>query len=183
MNFDSLKRTLVAGYRLLVPVNPTPFRMAVTFSLVVGTLFAGSAIVERFQTRHGQIETATVIAKERTFDKPTCWMARGPNEYAHDYTWKSQNPPAGMPAEFVDRERCETWRVGEPIDIIRRVKNDELIVTTYAFADNREVAEMIGFTYAILFGLAYLGAWVIRLGQRLIIQPLGRLWRKIRLRL
>lgn len=183
MNFDSLKRTLVAGYRLLVPVNPTPFRMAVTFSLVVGTLFAGSAIVERFQTRHGQVETATVIAKVRTHDEPTCWVPRHNWEYAHDYTWKSQNPPADMPAEFVDLEKCENWRVGESTDIIRRVKNDKFIVTTSAYADNREVAEMIGFTYAIVFGLAYVAMWAIRLGQRLIIQPLGRLWRKIRLRL
>lgn len=76
MNFDSLKRSLIAGYRLLVPAVPTPFRMAVTFSLVVGTLFAGSAIVESFQTRHGEVETATVIAKARSSDERVCCMFR-----------------------------------------------------------------------------------------------------------
>ena len=102
--------------------------MALTFSFVAGTLFAGAAFVERLQTRHGEIETATVIAKARVPGEPTCHVPRWSRDYAYNYTWKSRNPPAGMTAEFVDSENCETWRVGESSDIIRLEKDGE---TTY----------------------------------------------------
>ncbi len=88
-----------------------------------------------------------------------------------------------MPAEFVDRGSCETWRVGESTDIIRQVKNDELVVTTFAYAEYRELASTIGIAYAILFGLVYVVMWAMSLGQGFIIRPLRKLFYEIQLRL
>lgn len=82
-----------------------------------------------------------------------------------------------MSAEFVDSRSCENWSIGETTDIIRLEKNGELAVTTLAYANNRELVNTIGFVYILMFILAYLSAWLIRIGQSVFTSSALNRWR------
>ncbi len=171
MTFENIKRWVIAVYRVLVPSVWTPLRVAVAFSLFIGTVMAVETVWVWFDTRGGMLETATVVAEARTAGEATCPIGRWEKDYGYDYTWRSDNPPAGFSAEFVERDSCDAWRLGESTEIIRQYKDGELVVTTMALERFGDVLLFIAFGYSLLFLVVYAFAWLLRVLRFVFVRP------------
>ena len=158
-----------AGLRALadrIPDADEPLRASAWLGLAIGLLLLVLASCEAAATNGRPAERAVVVAVGDSENGRTCG-ARGGGRRT-DVTWRSSDPPGGLPAEFIHLGACGDWRPGEETTLVRVPDGDAVEVhvepvRSYAQAGRLAAAVALGVFIAgtVLLGirLAALRLW------------------------
>lgn len=103
------------------PTLDQPFRVGLLAGLGLGLLFGTLSAGEVASTEGAPIEHTTVVAVEEHPSILGCGRGGGPEL---DITYRSHNPPAGLPAKFTDVGSCNgSFKAGDAVDVVR-VQNE-----------------------------------------------------------
>ncbi|WP_153302830.1 hypothetical protein [Aeromicrobium choanae] len=116
---------------------------------------------------------ATVIARREVGPSTCSNGSRGlGGDPRWDVSWKSENPPRGLPTEFLEEGTCNWNKVGERVEVIRVTKNGRTKVYQDVIHAGRESLELAAWMFAIVTVFGVPLAW-LQFG-------LTRWWRRLR---
>ncbi|WP_269306776.1 hypothetical protein [Aeromicrobium sp. HA] len=158
-------------WNLLRPGKDRPTRSSIAFGLVFAAVVGLGSYWEFRQSADGPREMATVIERQKAGPGYCPSGGRGRSDPKWDVTWRSENPPPGLPAEFTEEEVCNWNEVGERVEVIRVPEGRQTKVYQDVVHGGRESLEFAMWTFgivAVFFALPifWLGFGVSRWRQR-----------------
>lgn len=130
---------------------------AAIISLLMAAVFFLTSGPELSETRGYPREQAEVVTihDESWFG---CGKHEGPRT---DVTWRSDDPPAGLPGTFRDRSSCNgELEVGERYEVVRVADGDDLEVYVDPVSSQTQVVQLTAFGAAAGFGVAWVAVGI-----------------------
>ncbi len=148
-------------WRRVWPTLDQPFRVGLLAGLGMGVLFWALSASEVASTSGAPTEQTTVVAVEEHHSILGCGRGGGPEL---DITYRSENPPAGLPATFTDVGSCHgSFTVGERVEVVR-VQHDDGHVDIYPNPIRSfRAATLDGVAGAVIGFVTFSGMLLIRL--------------------
>jgi hypothetical protein len=114
------------------------FALALVFAAVVGL----GAYRDFQQSADGPRERATIVARHEAGPNTCPGTGRRNWEPKWDVMWRSEDPPSGLPAEFVVERVCDSNDVGYSAEIIRVIEDGQTKVYEDVAHGGRDVLEL-----------------------------------------
>ncbi len=164
--------SLLKVWHAIRPGKDRPTRNAIALAVAFAVVIGLGSFWDFHQSSDGPRETATVVARHEAGPATCPGVGRRQWDPKWDVTWRSKNPPAGLPAEFVVERVCDENEVGDTVEIIRVIKDGRTKVYQDVAQNQHEVLELGAWTFVFVFLIALTGGW--------LLFGLSRLWRRVR---
>ena len=135
--------------------------MAAALAVVFALALSLTGLWQWVHVRGWPQEQAQVLSMERTGHLQRCGKYDDVDVYT--VTWRSQDPPSGLPAEFTGEEGCSAPEVGDTVTVVRVVDQDGSVhVWNNPVTSGRTVAWVFAGTFAGVFAVVWLvsAAWI-----------------------
>lgn len=136
---------------------------AIAFGLVFASVVGLGTYWDFTNSADGPREMATVIDRRETKHGVGPSVGRGLDP-KWDVTWRSENPPPGLPVEFTEEGVCNWNVVGERVEIIRVVKATRTTVYQDVIHAGRESLELAMWAFVFAGAFIALPLFWLRLG-------------------
>jgi len=137
-------------WNIVRPGRERPARSAIAFGLVFAFVVGLGSYWDLRQSDAGPRETATVVDRQRVEGRAFCPSGGRGTDPRWDVTWRSENPPAGLPAEFTEKAVCNWNAVSDEAEIIRVTESGRTKVYQDVVRSGRESLSFAGWTFVIL---------------------------------
>lgn len=137
-------------WNMIRPGKDRPTRSSIAFGLVFATIAGFGSYWDFRQSADGPREMATVIEREKAKPGYCPSGARGGSDPKWNVTWRSENPPVGLPAEFTEEAVCNWNDVGESVEVIRVTEDGRTKVYQDVVHGGRESLEFAMWTFVII---------------------------------
>ena len=158
-------------WNLVRPGRERPTRSAIAFGLAFALVLGLGSYWDVRQSAGGPRERATVVDRQKVEDD-RCLADRRSSDPTWNVTWRSENPPPGLPAEFTEDAVCNWNEVGDEVEIIRVTEAGRTKVYQDVVDSGQESLRFAGWTFVLLAIFALPIFWA-QFG-------LTRWWRRLR---
>jgi hypothetical protein len=141
-------------------------RWAVVAGALVGVVVLGLASSSVWEVRGWPRERATLLSAPDHQPPSGTWCGKGGGE-PRDFTWQSSNPPAGLPARFVQLDECNvSVNPGDTTTVVRVIDSSGHVhVHVDPVLSYGEAVALTGFVSFIWFATAAAVVGIARLGM------------------
>lgn len=164
--------SLLRVWHVIRPGKDRPTRTSIAFALAFAVVVGLGAYWDFHRSSDGPTEVATIVARQEVGPSICPGTGRGNWDPRWDVTWRSENPPNGLPAEFVAERVCDWNDVGYTVEIIRVIEDGRTKVYQGVAHDRREVLDVAAWTFVFVSLIALPFAW--------LSFGLSRWWRRVR---
>lgn len=142
------------------PGKDRPTRLSIALGLVFAVVVGLATSWDFQRSAEHPRERATIVARHEVAPNICPGNGRRDWETKWDVTWRSANPPKGLPAKFVEKNVCDWNEVGDKVEIIRVIDNGRVTVAEDVPHSGREALELALSTFALVFSISLPIAWL-----------------------